>query len=96
MANKRLYKSRNKILCGVCGGIAEYFGIDPTIVRLILLVLVIAGFGTGVVIYIVGAVIMPERSLDDENLRSANVDNKENSTYTSSDEDKEFDSHFKK
>ena len=96
MTNKRLYKSRNKILCGVCGGIAEYFGIDPTIVRLILLVLVIAGFGTGVVIYIVGAVIMPERSLDDENLRSANVDNKENSTYTSTDEDKEFDSHFKK
>ena len=95
MTNKRLYKSRNKILCGVCGGIAEYFGIDPTIVRLILLVLVIAGFGTGVVIYIVGAVIMPERSLDDENLRSANVDNKENSTYTSTDEDKEFDSHFK-
>ena len=96
MTNKRLYKSRNKILCGVCGGIADYFGIDPTIVRLILLVLVIAGFGTGVVIYIVGAVIMPERSLDDENLRSANVDNKENSTYTSTDEDKEFDSHFKK
>ena len=96
MTNKRLYKSRNKILCGVCGGIAEYFGIDPTIVRLILLVLVIAGFGTGVVIYIVGAVIMPERSLDDENLRSANVDNKENSTYTSTDEDKEVDSHFKK
>lgn len=96
MTNKRLYKSRNKILCGVCGGIAEYFGIDPTIVRLILIVLVIAGFGTGVVIYIVGAVIMPERSLDDENLRSANVDNKENSTYTSTDEDKEFDSHFKK
>lgn len=96
MTNKRLYKSRNKILCGVCGGIAEYFGIDPTIVRLILIVLVIPGFGTGVVIYIVGAVIMPERSLDDENLRSANVDNKENSTYTSTDEDKEFDSHFKK
>ncbi len=96
MTNKRLYKSRNKILCGVCGGIADYFGIDPTIVRLILIVLVIAGFGTGVVIYIVGAVIMPERSLDDENLRSANVDNKENSTYTSTDEDKEFDSHFKK
>ena len=76
--------------------IADYFGIDPTIVRLILIVLVITGFGTGVVIYIVGAVIMPERSLDDENLRSANVDNKENSTYTSTDEDKEFDSHFKK
>ena len=94
--SKKLYKSHKKMICGVCAGIAEFFNIDPTIVRLILIVLVIAGFGTGVVIYIVGAIIMPERSLDDENLRSANVDNKENSTYTSTDEDKEFDSHFKK
>lgn len=32
--NKRLYKSDNKIICGVCGGIAEYFDADPTMVRL--------------------------------------------------------------
>ena len=98
MTNKRLYKSRNKILCGVCGGIADYFGIDPTIVRLLLVVLVIAGFGTGIIIYLVGAIIMPERRLDDENLRSANINDEKqkNTDYATSDEDREFDSHFKK
>lgn len=57
---KTLHKSnRNKMICGVCGGIAEYFGIDPTLVRL--------GFaacsiicGSGLLAYIVAAVIMPE------------------------------------
>ena len=47
MSKKRLYKSVDKKLCGVCGGIADYFGIDPTIMRLLLVVLVFAGFGTG-------------------------------------------------
>ena len=97
MSKKKLYKSNNRILCGVCAGIADFFGIDPTIVRLLLVVLVIAGFGTGIIIYIVGAVIMPERRLDDENLRSANIDDeKKSSSFTSSEEDKDFDSHFKK
>lgn len=57
---KRLYKSRqNKMLCGVCGGIAEYLNIDPTIVRLIF---VIAGcwVGSGLLVYLIAAVIMPE------------------------------------
>lgn len=36
MSNKKLYKSSvNRMLCGVCGGIAEYFNIDPTLVRLV-------------------------------------------------------------
>ena len=36
MSNKKLYKSSvNRMLCGVCGGIAEYFDIDPTLVRLV-------------------------------------------------------------
>ena len=52
---KRLYKSdRNKIIDGVCGGIAEYFGIDPTLVRL----LWVLG-GSGVIAYIIAAVIVP-------------------------------------
>lgn len=41
--NKRLYKSNDKMLCGVCGGIAEYFNIDPTLVRLGLVVFSLAG-----------------------------------------------------
>jgi phage shock protein PspC (stress-responsive transcriptional regulator) len=98
MSKKKLYKSNNRILCGVCAGIADFFGIDPTIVRLLLVVLVIAGFGTGIIIYLVGAIIMPERRLDDENLRSANINDEKqkNTDYATSDEDREFDSHFKK
>ena len=57
---KRLTKSRsNKMISGVCSGIADYFGIDPTIVR------VIWGFsffawGSGLLLYILCAIIMPE------------------------------------
>ncbi len=57
--NKRLYKSRNKKLCGVCGGIAEYFNIDPTIVRLIWIAFTLAG-GSGILVYIIAALIMEE------------------------------------
>ncbi len=57
---KRLYKStNNRVLCGVCGGIGEYFNIDPTIIRL--LWVLIACTGTGVVAYIIAAIIMPEQ-----------------------------------
>ncbi len=58
---KRLYKSdRDKKLAGVCGGIAEYFNIDSTIVRL-LWALVSLIYGTGILAYIVCAFIIPER-----------------------------------
>lgn len=57
---KRMRKSnREKKVCGVCGGIAEYFKIDPTIVRLIWVLLFFA-YGVGIVAYIVAALIMPE------------------------------------
>lgn len=56
---KKLHLSNEKKLCGVCGGIAEYFGIDPTIVRLAWAILVFA-FGTGIVAYIVAALVIPE------------------------------------
>ena len=59
MEPKRLYKSRtNRVLCGVCGGIGEYFGIDPTIVRLLCVLL--GCTGTGLILYIIAAIIMPE------------------------------------
>lgn len=58
--NKRLYKSNKDImLFGVCGGIAEYFDIDPTIVRLIAAALVL-GMGSGLIIYLVAAIVMPK------------------------------------
>ena len=57
---KKLYKSsRDKKLCGVCGGIAEYFEIDPTLVRLALVALCFLGF-SGVLAYIIAAIIIPE------------------------------------
>ena len=56
---KRLYKSiRDSKIAGVCGGLAEYFDIDPTIVRLIAIVLIF-GWGSGLLAYLVAALIMP-------------------------------------
>lgn len=60
MKGKKLYKSAyDKKICGVCGGIAEYFGIDSTIVRLATVLLVIPG-GMSIWVYIVAALVMPE------------------------------------
>lgn len=56
---KRLYKSdTNKMLCGVCGGIAEYFNTDPTLVRLAAAALVLF-WGSGLIAYILAAIIIP-------------------------------------
>ena len=50
--NKKLYKSNtNKMICGVCGGLGEFFGIDPTIIRLIWAILALLG-GTGIAAYL--------------------------------------------
>ncbi len=58
---KKLYKSRtDKKVDGVCGGIAEYFGIDSTLVRLGLVVFCCLG-GSGILAYIVAMVVMPNR-----------------------------------
>ena len=56
---KKLYKSnQNKMLDGVCGGIAESFGIDPTVVRLIWALFSLMG-GCGILAYIIAAIIIP-------------------------------------
>jgi len=61
---KRLYKStKDKKLEGVCGGLAEYFNMDSTVVRVAFAALVLfTGLFPGVVLYIVLAVIMPKDS----------------------------------
>ena len=61
MENKKLMRSSNKILAGVCGGLAEYFNLDPTLVRVIYaaLTLFTAGF-PGILLYIVMLLIMPQ------------------------------------
>ncbi len=58
MGKKKLYKSRvNKKLCGVCGGLADYLECDATLVRLIVVLLAL-GMGSGLLIYIIAALIM--------------------------------------
>lgn len=57
---KRLYKSStDKKVCGVCGGIANYFDVDPTVIRLIRVIFTLAG-GSGLIAYIIAAIIMPD------------------------------------
>ena len=59
--NKRLYKSNeNKMVGGVCGGIAEYFDIDPTLVRLGWVLFCDLG-GSGILAYIIAAIVIPRR-----------------------------------
>jgi phage shock protein PspC (stress-responsive transcriptional regulator) len=58
---KKLYRSiNNKILGGVCGGIGEYFDVDPTIVRLLWILFIFAG-GSGIIAYIVAWLIVPKQ-----------------------------------
>ena len=58
---KKLYRSKsNCMLVGVCGGVAEYFGIDPTIVRVLWAVISICA-GAGILAYIACALIIPEK-----------------------------------
>ena len=59
MEPKRLTKGHTKMICGVCSGLAEYLNVDVTLVRLGTAVLT-AVWGTGLVAYIVAAIIMPE------------------------------------
>jgi len=59
METKRLYRSnRDVMLGGVAGGLAEYFNLDPTLVRLIFVLLALAG-GPGIIIYLILWIIMP-------------------------------------
>ena len=61
--NKKLYRSMaDKKLCGVCGGIAEYFDLDPTLIRLLWVVMTLftAAF-PGVLAYIICAIIVPQQ-----------------------------------
>lgn len=59
---KRLYRSAvDRKICGVCGGLADYFGLDSTLVRLAFVALSVLGFSTGIILYILAAVVMPDQ-----------------------------------
>ena len=64
MTEKKLYRTENenKMLCGVCGGIAEYFSVDPTLVRVGCVLLTLCGASLGFWGYIACAIIIPKKS----------------------------------
>jgi len=61
MESKKLYRSRNnRMIAGVCSGLASFFGIDPTVVRLIFVAGTLLGFGSFILIYLVLFIVVPE------------------------------------
>lgn len=60
MEQKKLYRSRDsRMICGVCGGIGEYFNVDATLIRLGMVLL--ACTGAGILAYFIGAIIIPDQ-----------------------------------
>ncbi|MFZ5980397.1 MAG: PspC domain-containing protein [Candidatus Zixiibacteriota bacterium] len=58
---KKLYRSlTDRKIAGVCGGLGQYFDVDPTLIRLLMAILTIIGVGTGLLIYIIAWIVMPE------------------------------------
>jgi phage shock protein C len=77
MNTQRLYRSRtNKVFGGVCGGFAEYFDVDPVILRVLWVLLVIFG-GTGILLYIAALIIIPKKPY--ENFDAINPDEQKES-----------------
>lgn len=62
---KRLYRSRtDKYVAGVCSGVAEYFNIDPTIVRIVFAIIALSSLGTALIAYLIAAIVIPEQPKD--------------------------------
>lgn len=62
MAAQKLYRSDDdRVISGLCGGIGEYFDIDSTVVRIVFVILALWG-GVGIVLYIIGILLIPQRS----------------------------------
>lgn len=60
---KKLYRSRtNRMLAGVCGGLAEYFNIDPTLARVIAVVMLFMPFSPAILTYLILWLLIPEKS----------------------------------
>ena len=60
MESKKLYRSRtDRMAAGVCGGLGKYLGIDPTLVRLVFVLLLLFGVGSGLLVYLVMMIVMP-------------------------------------
>jgi phage shock protein C len=90
--DKQLCRSkRNKMLAGVCGGIAEYFSIDPTIIRIVWVVVSLT-YGLGIVAYIIAAIIMPEkRNCTDAEAGQTGSEAGQNSCFDGEEDKKRYD-----
>ena len=76
MKNKILYKSsKNKMIFGVCGGIAEYFNVDPSLIRILWVLFGFLG-GSGILAYIVVAIILPDDNKIENNKSDEKSDDK--------------------
>lgn len=62
MDNKKLTRSDNRMLAGVCAGLAEYFGTDVTLVRVIYALLTFFTAFSGVIVYLILMIVMPEKN----------------------------------
>jgi len=86
---KQLYRTReNRVIAGVCGGTAEYLEVDPTIVRLIWVLVGLISFGLGVILYIVAAIIIPEKNVGPlgDNYGQNTYGTRENQTHQNAEE----------
>ncbi|MBR7079652.1 MAG: PspC domain-containing protein [Treponema sp.] len=102
---KKLYRSNDKVFCGVCGGIADYFDLDSTIIRVIWVLLSCFTIGfPGILAYIICAAILPvnpndDRDSDISNMKSAGSSSgyseNPNSSQSNSKASGDFDSYFK-
>lgn len=72
--NKRLYRSqKNRLIAGVCGGLGQYLGIDPVIIRLAFALLMIYKFWLGLSAYVLAALLIPERGSNPDDAIEAEV-----------------------
>jgi len=60
MSTKKLTRSSNRVIAGVCGGLADYFGWDPTLVRIVYILLTVFTAFAGVLAYVIMWIVMPK------------------------------------
>jgi phage shock protein C len=66
---KRLYRSKTeRMLGGVCGGLGEHFNVDPTVIRLLWVLVTLISLGTGLILYLIAWIIVPEDGNPDTSL----------------------------
>jgi phage shock protein C len=58
---KKLYRSNSKMIAGICAGIAEYFEVDPTIIRIVYAILTVFTLFSGIIVYLILWIIVPKQ-----------------------------------